>query len=262
MEPRTTFPLDILLYIIDLLADDGDMKSLQILSQACKSMVPLCRKYLFSSLHLRTELSSKCFSNLLSRNPDIACYVRNLNYGVYNPIQVIDHDLNILDSDLNFLDTLKNILDTLKKHSSLHLIKLSPSEFNWIHIHESIRSSLLSLIQLPTVTHLILSINGFPAITLSGCSNLVDLQIEARLAPPQVNQIISRSKIPTPISLYINELSSFATYLNSANGGPIVDFSHLQKAKFVVTSRRGFFSVNELIKEATRLEYFSILYSE
>ena len=62
-----TLPLDILLYIIDLLAggDDGDVKSLQILSQLCKSMVPLCRKHLFSSLLLyakRTQSASAvCF---------------------------------------------------------------------------------------------------------------------------------------------------------------------------------------------------------
>jgi hypothetical protein len=97
MEPRTTLPLGILAYIIDLLADgdDGDIKSLQTLSQACKSMVPLCRKHLFSSLRLRSKSESECFSDLLSKNPDIARYVRSLNYAVYNSIG--DHELNILD---------------------------------------------------------------------------------------------------------------------------------------------------------------------
>jgi hypothetical protein len=166
MEPRTTLPFDILVYIIDLLAggDDGDIKSLQILSQACKYMVPLCRKHLFSSLHLRSKLKSKRFSDLLSKNPDIARYVRSLNYGVYNPIG--DHELNILDM--------------LKERSSLQSIKLlSPPEFDWSDFPESIQSSLVFLIQLPTVTHLyIQSFKGFPAIALSRCSNLIDLQLE------------------------------------------------------------------------------------
>jgi hypothetical protein len=95
MEPRITLPLDILLYIIDLLADDGDIKSLQILSQACKFMVPLCRNHLFSSVHFRSESSSECFSDLLSKNPDIACYVRSLIYRIY--YYVSDHEFNVLD---------------------------------------------------------------------------------------------------------------------------------------------------------------------
>ena len=98
MEARTTLPLDILLYIIDLLAggNDGDIKSLQTLSQTCKSMLPLCRKHLFSYIYLGSELSLvERFSDLLSKNPDIARYVKNLNYGVYNPI--INHRLYTLD---------------------------------------------------------------------------------------------------------------------------------------------------------------------
>jgi hypothetical protein len=142
MERRTTLPLDILLYIIDLLAtsgDDEDIKSLQILSQACKFMVPLCRKHLFSSLRLYAELDSECFSNLLSKNPDIARYVRSLNFVVYDR-PIYDHELNIFDM--------------LKEHSSLKSILLLSLGFilDWRNFPESIRSSLVCLIQLPTVT--------------------------------------------------------------------------------------------------------------
>jgi hypothetical protein len=241
-----TLPMDILLYIIELLAggDDGDMKTLQILSQACKSMVPLCRNHLFSSLQFRSKSSSECFSDLLSKNPDIACYVKSLIYRIY--YHVSDHELNVLDM--------------LKKRSSLQSIEISSPGLDWNDLSESIRSSLVSLIQLPTVTHLsILSIKQFPAMALSGCSNLIDLQLrDMKLAPPGVD-LISRSKIPTPVSLYIDETTSgVAAYLNSAGDEPIVDFSRLQKAKFVVKSRRDIVQVNELIKEATRLEYLSM----
>jgi hypothetical protein len=251
MEP---LPLDILLYIIDLLAggDDEDIKSLQILSQACKSMVPLCRKHLFSSLRLRSRWDSDCFSYLLTTNPDIARYVRSLNYTVCDPIY--DHELNILD--------------ILKEHSSLQSIKLRSPEgymFIWSRLPELLRSSLVSLIQLPTVTHLdIQDFQKFPATALSRCSNLIDLRLERlELAPPEVNKVISRSKIPTPVSLYtgVGAYDGLAVLLNSASlhaGGPIVDFSLLQKASFVVDLQGDIGHVNELIKATTCLQYINI----
>ena len=67
------------------------------------------------------------------------------------------------------------IIDILKKHSSksFHSILLSSAE--WNDIPESIRSSLVSLIQLPTITYLDIDIIGFPAAALSGCNNLMFL---------------------------------------------------------------------------------------
>ena len=222
MSIMETLPLDILLYTIELLAGGGDkgIKSLQILSQTCKSMVPLCRKHIFSTLYLHNKLVSKRFSDLLSKNSDIAHYVTRLYYIVSIPIS--DHELNILDM--------------LKEHSSLQLIELSSSGLDWNNLNESIRLSLGFLIQMPTVSSLgIYSFKGFPATALSGCSNLIDLQLgDLNWAPPKINQVISRSKIPTPVSLYIKTKTyGLAALLNSASlhaGDPIIDFSRLQKA--------------------------------
>ena len=134
MEPGTTFPLDIFLYIIDLSAggDDKDTKSFRILSQTCKYMVPPCRKH-FLSLRLRSRLDSECFSDLLSKNQCIARCARSLPvyYSVYNPIT--DHE--------------SNILDMLKESSSLQLIELLLPRLDW-NFPESIRSSRVSLVQL------------------------------------------------------------------------------------------------------------------
>jgi hypothetical protein len=240
-----TLPLDILLYIIDLLADNADFKSLQILSQTCKSLVPPCRKHLFSSLYLHSTLNSERFSDLLSNNPDLAGYVRSLNYSVYRPIG--DHVLNILDM--------------VKERSSLRLIELSGLGLDWNKLTESIRSSLISLIQLPTVTSLnIRSFKRFPATALSGCGNLIVLRLgELNLVPPEVNQVISRSRIPKPVFLSKTNTYDLSALLNSANlhadDDPIVDFSRLQKAQFDLKSRGDIDQVNELIKLRTRLEY-------
>ena len=103
-------------------------------------------------------------------------------------------------------------------------------------------------------------------MVLSGCSNLIDLHLEElELVPPEVNQVISRSKIPTPVSLYIRTgpfgLAALLTQ-NSASlqaRGPIVDFSHLQKATFYVNFSGQFGHVGDLFKVATRLEYLYIM---
>ena len=152
-------------------------------------MVPLCRKHLFSTLdlHSNLKLNLQRFSDLLSKNQDIAHYLTRLYYIV----SISDHELNILDM--------------LKEHSSLQLIELSSSGLDWNNLNESIRLFLVFLIQMPTVSSLsIYSFKGFPATALSGCSNLIDLQLgDLNWAPPKINQVISRSKIPTPVSLYI-----------------------------------------------------------
>ena len=257
MEARTTLPLDIVLYIIDLLADGGGVlgiRSLRALSQACKSMVTLCRKYLFSRLYLGSESRFERFSSLLSKNPDIVCYVRSLSCGVWNSITSIDHELIVLDM--------------LKESSSLQSIELSSwgsLYCQWNYLPESIRSSLVSLIELPTVTHLYFNgFKGFPATVFSGCSNLNHLQLNSvEMTSYEVYQVISHSKIPTPVSLFINPKNyGIAAFLNSASlhaGGPIVDFSRLQKAKFKsVVSRDDIGQAYELIKVPTRLEHLNI----
>ena len=252
MEPRTTLPLDILACIIDLLADgdDRDIKTLQILSQACKSMVPLCRKHLFSFLCLSTKLKLERFGNLISKNPDIARYVRGMRYIVYNPIG--DHELNILD--------------ILKERSSLQSIELlSSAGLDWNSLPESIRSSFVFLFQLPTVTRLIIpNFKGFPATALSRCSNLIDLRLSRlEITPPEVNQAISRSKIPTPVYLYTEKnaydgLAVLSNYANLYAGGPIIDFSCLQKASFDVEYPGDIGHINELIKVITQLRSLNI----
>ncbi|KIM37826.1 hypothetical protein M413DRAFT_256753 [Hebeloma cylindrosporum] len=253
MEPRTTLPFDILVSIIDLFAggDDGDISSLQCLSQACKFMVPLCRKHLFSSLHIPSSKSKlEDLSELLSKNPDIAHYVKSLHYVVYIPIG--DHELNILD--------------VLKEFSPLQSIELQSLATQWDDFPESIRSSLVFLIHLPTVVRLSMqSFKGFPAIALSRCSNLVDLQLRGRLqmAPPEVNQVIQRNKIPTLFSLSVGATTfdCLAILLNCGGrhaGGSIIDVSRLQRASFDVDSPGHIGLIIEFIKVTTRLEYFNL----
>jgi len=156
-----------------------------------------------------------------------------------------------------------NIHELLKERSSLQSIELSSSpRMDWKSLPESMRSSLVSLIQLPTVTHLnINSLKGFPATALLSCSNLISLQLgNLYLTPFEVHQDIPRSKILSPVSLNIKTSTyRLAALLNSASsslhaGGPIVDFSRLQKAYFEVETRGDINQVYKLIIAAIRLE--------
>ena len=254
MDSELTVPLDVLGHITELLAAPGDdrdsIKSLQNLSQTCKFMVPICRRHLFSSLCLRSTSISERFSDLLLENPDIARYVRSLNYRMYNPIR--DHELTILN--------------ILKVRSPLKSIDLSSQGLVWNSFPESIRSSLVSLIQLPTVTHLNINFfTRFPATVLSGCTNLINLQfgyIELTLPDSEFNHVISRSKIPTPTSLNIERgthgFEALLDYASSHAGGSI-DFSHVQIAKFQVDCQGDIVNINKLIKVTRRLQYIDIM---
>ena len=245
-----TLPLDVLLHIIELLAatDDDSIKSLQILSQTCKFMVPICRKHLFSSLHLVSDWGP--LVDLLSKNPEIAHYVTSLSY--HRPSDRISEELIIF-----------NIM--LKVRSPLQSIELFSPGVDWNDYSESIRLSLLSLIELPTVTHLkIYCLTRFPATALSGCSNLIDLQLGyLDLALPEVNQVISRSKIPTPVSLDImSGTHGFADLLvdsASLHAGSPIDFSRVQMATFGVTSRGEIDNIIKLIKVTRQLQYIYIM---
>jgi hypothetical protein len=158
------------------------------------------------------------------------------------------------------------ILNTLKVRSPLQRIELSSSRVNWKRFPELIRLSLLSLIQLPTVTHLeINSFTDFPATALSGCSNLINFHfedLELALPDSEFNHVVSRSsKIPTPALLNIRRgTDGFAALLNSASlhaGGPI-NFSRVQKAIFEVDFRGDIDNINKLIKATRQLQYIYI----
>ena len=228
--------------------------SLQILSQTCKYMAPICRKHLFSSLCLRSKLILERFSDLLLENPEIAQYVTSLTRSYHR----LHYWCDRIGDELT-------ILNILKVRSPLKSIELSSQGVDWNDYPESIRLYLLSLIELPTVTHLdINSFTRFPATALSGCTNLINLQfgdLDLILPDSEFNHVISCCKIPSPTFLTIKRgTHGFAALLNSASlhaGGPI-DFSRVQRAIFEVEFRDDIDNINKLIKLTRGLRYIDI----
>ena len=144
--------------------------TLDALSQTCKLMVPMCRRHLFSSIQLS---SYKYTSNrkkiaLLLENIEIASYVRRLSFTPSRRSQTIMQ-----------MPTLEFLL----RHSTcLHSINLV-ANINfpdaWNAQPDITTSLLISLIRLPTITHLrFANFHGFfPYNQLSLCTGLQSLEL-------------------------------------------------------------------------------------
>ena len=116
--PTITFPLEIKETILDLLAeDDKGHWALKTCSLVCRAFLPKCRKHIFESIVLnrhdsRTAMSppsspSRAFERLLRETPEIADYIRKLDY-------------NILTADL----TSSSIQESLKRISRLEFLSI------------------------------------------------------------------------------------------------------------------------------------------
>jgi hypothetical protein len=159
-------PFEIVEMIIDLLAEQNDKNSLKATSLVCQSVLPRCRKFLFSSIEINKDSkSTEMCLTLLSPKTDIPKYIRKLEYHLRG----------------NTLFTIHPAL--LARISCLQTLIFRYSEdlgtFNWIEIDSSLRSALVNLMHLPTLTHLrLIHINHFPASHLFSCTSLKYLQLD------------------------------------------------------------------------------------
>lgn len=249
-------PFDILAYITNILAVESDYETLQAFSCTCKFMVPICRQYLFSSVRLSNSTSPEeiGLTHFLSGSPDTTCRIKKLVYFFETSTP-----------------TPQDVLDIFKvmrsQSTSLQSISLSSYGWpNWNALREPTKSLLISLIQLPTVTHLELGIiKHFPLVALSLCSGLTDFSVSTypyEATSPHSDQIITRSKIPSPVSLHIRGFYSPISVLmrppSSDAIDPIMDFSRLEKASFNICADSEASQMAELLKTATQLRTLSI----
>ncbi|KJA14245.1 hypothetical protein HYPSUDRAFT_208872 [Hypholoma sublateritium FD-334 SS-4] len=259
---KTPVPFDILSYITNILVIESDNESLRAFSLLCKFMVPLCRQYLFSSVTLRSSKSTTPkgigLTRFLSGSPDTTCRIKNLEFVVETPTS----------TSQDVLDILKIMLS---QSTSLQSITFSSLGWpDWNVLHKPTKALLVSLIQLPTVTHLKLgAIKNFPLVALSFCSGLTDFSVSAypyKAISPDSGQIVSRSKIPSPVSLYIRHFySAIAILMRPPSPNvidPIMDFSRLVDASFHICSENDASQMAELLKTAGRLQTLFIDYEE
>ena len=87
------FPLEIEEIILDILGkDDEDHTALKTCSLVCKAFLPICRKHIFGSIVLNprdqdmvpppSTHTTHAFERLLRETPEIADYIRKLDYTI------------------------------------------------------------------------------------------------------------------------------------------------------------------------------------
>ena len=228
------FPLEIEEIILDILGeDDEDHTALKTCSLVCKAFLPICRKHIFGSIVLNprdqdmvpppSTHTTHAFERLLRETPEIADYIRKLDY-------------TIRAEDLTSL----SIQESLKRISRLEFLSLG--HHNWLigttlyfdWSNNSIRPALLHLLHLPTLTHFRLTaVNDFVISDLIPCVNLKYLHIgfltigAAETTFPgalpensvQPNEFVAGTGTP------IIELCT----ARRPDGRPIIDFGSLSK---------------------------------
>ena len=234
--PAFTFPLEVKETILDLLAeDDKGHLALKTCSLVCQAFLPICRKHIFESIVLncdndhdgifRPTSPSHAFGRLLRETPEIADYIRKLDY-------------NILAAD----KTSSSIQESLKRISRLEFLSIRYHTWpglpglNWRS--NPIRPTLLHLLHLPTLTHFkMMGMNDFIVSDLIPCVNLEYLDIgvyttvaaettlHALPALPensiQLNEFVARNRTSTTVMKFCSA--------RRPDGQPIIDFGSLTK---------------------------------
>ena len=219
----TSLPYDIVGHIIDILAAEGDLSPVKNASLASSSMLHLCRRHIFhtiSSLPYCRSLK-KPLIKLLVNNPAIVQYIRELEYEVH-------HDDNQLSPLLpNLLHTI-SYLECLRIRSGVNT--------EWTEIDPLLRSTLLHLMYLPTLTHFVItSMRNIPISAFVPCINLEQLNIRYITLAPFEDQSpsLQMSRPKTPRILHFRNILS-PTAVESLlrakwkDGRPVLDFTHLK----------------------------------
>ena len=215
------FPLEIEGMILDILGeDDGGHSALKTCSLVCRAFLHICRKHVFESIVLNAISSptTSAFERLLRKTPEIADYIRRLNF----TIQVAD---------------LANpsIQESLKQISRLKFLNVqAESSLDWSN--NPIRPVLLHLLHLPTLTHFIMNnIKKFVVSDLIPCVNLKYLDVSA------LRIVAAENTFPATFPGHSIQLNEFVAENESPaaimklwtarrpDGQPIIDFKSLSK---------------------------------
>ena len=229
--PSIIFPLEIEEKILDLLSEDDSDEghsALKTCSLVCQAFLSICRKHIFGNIILNedyvvTPPSTFAFQRLLRKTPEIADYIRRLDY-------------NIRISDL----TSPLIQESLKRISGLKF--LAVRHHNWPigprldWSNNPIRPALLHLLHLPTLTHLKLTdISRFITSDLIPCVNLQYLDIGL------YTTVAAENSFPAVLPRHSIQLNEFKAGVGTAaaimklckaqrpDGQPIIDFGALSK---------------------------------
>ena len=226
-------PLEIEELILDFLPeleDDGSHHVSKKCSLVCKAFLPICRKHIFGSIVLNdfskvSPPTIHAFTRLLRESPEIADYIRNLDYS----IRMTD-----------FTSPSESIQESLKRISRLEYLTVwqNWSDVDWSN--NPIRPALLHLLHLPTLTHFTVGMNDFVLSDLIPCINLKYLHIGNNMT------LAAKNTFPAVLPALSIRLNEFIVGIRSIrspgdimtlctalrpDGQPIIDFESLTKIK-------------------------------
>lgn len=268
MEPPARLPLDVLGYIVDILAADSHSprkptqhgsNTLKKVCLTCKFMVPLCRRHLFARMRFpifpKVVRRQENLKEFLLSNSTIAHYVRHLRLDVTRIFITLDYDF------------LQKICDS----SSATSIDISAIDsVDWTSVPEETKSITCSLLGMPTIRHITFrNVRNFPASALFLCSGLNQIVFHGTcsLVPPDSN---STTKGLTITSLEIwqhgeySQSTLFAVvYLMGRDvvKGPrsFIAFDHLKSlALNIGRSPDDISNLRDLLERAICLEWLQI----
>lgn len=251
----SSLPYDIVGHIIDILAAEGDLTPVKNASLASSSVLHLCRRHIFHTISSYSnppyQSLKKPFINLLVNNPAIVQYIRDLEYEVH-------HDDNQLSPFL------PNLLHTI---SHLECLRIRSINVDWSEMDPLLRSTLLHLMYLPTVTHFVITrLRNIPISAFAPCINLQQLDIRyITLAPFEDQSPSLRTSRPetTPRILHFRNVSSQTAVerllrAKWKDGRPVLDFSHLKTLVLDFNTFQDVPLTQEIFENASYLEDLQI----
>lgn len=190
---KNPFPIEIYESIVDFVAEEDDslLSSLKICALVSHNFLSLARNHIFGSVQLNScsnsqngrpiaFLTTSMFTQLISRNHEIAQHVRTFIY--YVPWE------NLVTEGLRLREVLKLL-------NNLRSITIFPQSFRpliWSDVPWPLREVFLHLLRLPMLGCLTLAfIRGFILSDLSLCSNLVYLKtrdVRLYIAPSDMTE--------------------------------------------------------------------------
>jgi len=219
------FPLEIEETILDFLAeDDNDHLALRVCSLVCQAFLPICRKHIFGSIILNDYQTSSpttihALGLLLSRRPEIANYIRKLDYAIQ-----IAHFENC--------PSIQESLKQISRLESLTVRHLYGLTFDWSN--NPLRPALLHLLHLPTLTYFkVTRTKNFVVSDLIPCTNLKCLHIgQNTTCAIEMNFPAALPDHPIQPNEFVMDTGTSAAIMKLCaarrpDGQPIIDFGSL-----------------------------------
>ncbi|KAF8150742.1 hypothetical protein B0H34DRAFT_801670 [Crassisporium funariophilum] len=170
MSSTLPVPTEIVDIIVNILIKE-DWRLLKTCSLVCRTFLHVCRRHLFSTITIsRRRLTPATFTQLLSAYPYIVNHVRKLEYCIPAYPQFNEATMA----------TLPRLLRTLERLQRLDISSVDRAEgsLDWANLESSMRTALLELMRLPTLTELrIGNIQNFPMSNLDRCITVTQLNV-------------------------------------------------------------------------------------